>query len=256
MNGTLAEARRRSAPATRSRSEARPGGASSSSGKTSTRGPRGDDRRRAGCRGRPSRGSAARPTGASRPAGSRPRPPTSSTRPSGNEPWVFTHTQPIGTSHRGSSRPSMAKHGERRGTSRPTMNGRSAHSRRPTARNTAAGRQPRRPGRSAGRRSDQPRPARSAASAPVDAGGRRPGRRGSRRWRRRTRHEPALHHPWLPGRGEGVRVERRDAARVEDDPAGGEVGEERVVAERVGAPMSQPASDHEEADGCPPSSVP
>ena len=141
--------------------------ASSSSGKRSTRGPRGEPTAPARCRRWPNPGSAARPTGAE-PSNRVPSAATaSSTRPSGNEPWLFTHTQPIGTSHRGSNRPSMANAVAAR-HNRPTMKGRSAQSCAPTARKTATaakrttrpstGRS-RRPGQAGQERGDQRRSA-------------------------------------------------------------------------------------------------
>jgi hypothetical protein len=54
------------------------------------------------------------------------------------------------------------------------------------------------------------------------------------------RGEPALHHPGIAEGGERVRVVPRDAAALDDEPAGGEVGEEAVVVERLEADQQAP----------------
>ena len=88
---------------------------------------------------------------------------------------------------------------------RPTMNGRSAHSPAPTPRNERRRRQAQRRGRPPGARSRQPRPARRAASSPTTM---RTAAEAAEALRGRVeqRDQPALHHPGLPRRGEGVRV--------------------------------------------------
>ena len=60
------------------------------------------------------------------------------------------------------------------------------------------------------------------------------------------RREPALHDPRLAGRGERVRIVRRDRVTAEDQPPGGQVGEEAVVVERA-QPDEQAGEDDDRA---------
>ena len=163
------------------------------------------------------------------------------TRPSGNEPWTLTQSQKTGTSQRG-SRPRSAASRVRVSSTSPISSGRGDHTDAPTPSTQPA--MTMRPA------SDRGRP-----GEPPHHGAEHPGERRHQDAQAvgaeprvdpavEQRRQPALHDPRLAGRGERVGVVARDAV-VEDQPAGGQVGEEAVVGEPVDADRQAP---HREAD--------